>query len=443
MQLSRRLNSLIFPLLLVVCAGLVAWVSTQKIFITDLTRDSRLSLSEASKTLIKKIDGEVSIDVFVNRTDQLGHRVQLLIDRYQRLKPDLMLNFISPEENPDKVRELGIRYPAEMLIHYQGRTERLEKPSEQAITNTIAKLLRKEDHWLVFLSGHGERDPVGKANFDMGKFSDQLLKRGLKTQTINLAETSSIPDNTSMLVIADPQTDLLENEWKIINQYLESGGNLFWMTEPGHTDLFKPLAEKLGLDFLPGAVVDAKGQQFKITQPDLIPISSYPDHPISKEFKLTTLFPHVAAMEIKNTKDWTRDLERIPLITSSKKSWNETSPIKDKIQNDKDNEKLGPLIIALAMSSKDNQQRLLVVGDSDFLSNTYLGNGGNLDLGVRMINWLSSDDQLINIPFRAASDLDFEMGKTTSAVVSLVFLIILPLLFVLCGLTIWWRRKNI
>ena len=440
MKINRRINTLIFPLLLVICAGVIAWASTQKIMITDLTRDNRLSLSEPSQAMIKQIDGPIEIDVFVNRSDQLGERVQLLIDRYQRLKPDLTLNFVSPEKNPDKVREHSIRYPAEMLIHYQGRTGRLEKPSEEGLTNALAKLLRKDDRWLVFLSGHGERDPAGEANFDMGKFSEQLLKRGLRTQTLNLSETGTIPDNTAALVIADPQVEFLEDEWKIIHRYLEKGGSVLCMTEPGHTHLIKPLANKLDVDFFPGTVVDAIGQQFNITQPDLIPIISYPDHPISKDFTLTSLFPNAVALNPSIPQRW----EITPLITSSEQSWTETSPIENEIHYDEDHEHRGPLVLALALIAKDNHsQRILISGDSDFLSNTYLNNGGNLDLGVRIMNWISSDDQLINIPFRAASDLDFEMNKTMSAITGLGFLIVLPLFFLITGFVIWWRRRNL
>lgn len=440
MKSSRRINSLIFPLLLVICSGLLAWISTHKIFIKDLTSNNRLSLSEPSRAMLNKLEDSVEIDVFVNRSDQLGQKIQLLIERYQSIKPDLSVNFISPEENPDKVREHAIRYPAEMLIHYQDRTERLEKPSEQGITNVLAKLLRKNDRWLVFLTGHGERDPIGNSNYDWGNFSEQLQKRGLKTQSLNLSSTPVIPDNTSALVIADPQVELLTEEWNIINRYLDQGGNLFWVTEPDHTKLLKLLAEKLGVRFFPGTVVDAAGQPFNITQPDLLPIVNYPDHTITQNFNLTSLFPHAAALDIKLMQNW----NSIPLISSSEQSWTETSPIKDEVHYDQDHEQHGPHIIVLALTSNNNtQQRILISGDSDFLSNTFIGNGGNLDLGIRIMNWLSSDDQLINIPFRATSDLDFEMNKNTSAIIGAGFLIVLPLLFLIVGIVIWWRRKDL
>ncbi len=439
MDLGRKLNSLIFPVLLISSIVLLAWASTQNILVKDLTRNGRQSLTEPSKVLLKKIHGSIEIDVFVNRSDQLGQQVEKLLNQYQQNKPDILINFISPEENPDKVREHNIRFPAEMLIRYQGKTEHLEKPSEQSISNAMATLFRDDDRWLVFLSGHGERAPVGNANFDLDKFVGHLKSRGLNSQSLNLSETTAIPDNTSVLIIADPKVNFLPDERLTIDNYLEKGGNLLWLTEPDHRELLPELAEKIGIEFLEGIIVDAAGQSFKITQPDLIPITQYPDHAITKSFSLTTLFPQAVALEIKSSKGW----GSFPIIRSSEQSWAEISEIKDQVDYDKVQEKLGPLTIAMALTSQTNQQRILIVGDSDFISNSYIGNGGNLDLGVRMMNWLSADDQLISIPSRPATDLDFEMSDTVTAIIGLGFLIVLPLLLAIAGLVIWWRRRGL
>lgn len=439
MPISRQINALIFPLLLVIAIGILAWLSTRHVVLHDMTHNNRLSLSEPSIALLQQLSGPVTIDVFVNRSDQLGQRVQLLMDRYQRAKKDLKVNYISPEENPDRVREYSIRYPAEMLLHYQERMERVEQPSEQVITNGLAKLLRGDERWLVFLTGHGERDPAGDANFDLGKFAAQLEQRGLRSRTLNLADSAVIPDNTSLLIIASPQVALLNEEWQLILAYLEKGGNLLCLSEPGKSQFIAPLAKRLGVRFLPGIVVDAIGQKFSITQPDLIPVTRYPEHPITEGFTLTSLFANAAAIQFDSVDQW----QIAPLILSSDQSRTETSPLRDQIDFDADQEQLGPLALAVAITSiTDQQQRIVITGDGDFIANTYLGNGGNPDLGLRMINWLTHDDTLITIPFRAASDLDFEMSKAASAIVGIGFLIVLPLLFAITGLIIGWRRRR-
>lgn len=440
MNFDRKINSFIFPILFFVCIALLAWLSTRNVLIKDFTSNNRLSLTQPSISLLEKMQDPIEIDVFVNRSDQKGQEVDQLLSRYQKIKSDIKINYISPEENPDLVRENNIRFPAEMLIKYQEKTEHIEKPSEQSISNAMATLLRGKDRWLVFLSGHGERDARGNANFDLSNFTKKLKARGLNSQPLNLIETKVIPDNTSVLIIADPKVDLFPEELNLIKNYIENGGNVLWMTEPNQRGIFSELAKLFDLKFLPGIIVDTVGQSLNITQPDLIPIIKYSDHAITKGFNLTTLFPQTVALESNKNSRW----NNVPIIFSSEQSWSETSVIEDQINYDQDNETLGPLTIAMALTSVSNaNQRIMIIGDSDFLSNSYLGNGGNLDLGVRMINWLTADDQLISIPTRPATDLDFELSKTTSAIFGLGFLIFLPLVFALIGLFIWWRRRSL
>jgi ABC-type uncharacterized transport system involved in gliding motility auxiliary subunit len=83
------------------------------------------------------------------------------------------------------------------------------------------------------------------------------------------------------------------------------------------------------------------------------------------------------------------------------------------------------------------------LGDSDFLANTYLGNGGNLQLGINMFRWLGGDDKLLNIPARTAPDRTLELSNTASAIISLGFLFLLPILLLAAGLLVWWRRRNL
>jgi ABC-type uncharacterized transport system involved in gliding motility auxiliary subunit len=88
------------------------------------------------------------------------------------------------------------------------------------------------------------------------------------------------------------------------------------------------------------------------------------------------------------------------------------------------------------------EQRLIVVGDGDFLSNAFLGYGGNLDIGLKMINWLATDDTLIDIPSKTAVDLDLELSSSAVILLGGIFLFILPLGLISMGISVWlWRRK--
>ena len=84
----------------------------------------------------------------------------------------------------------------------------------------------------------------------------------------------------------------------------------------------------------------------------------------------------------------------------------------------------------------------MVIGDGDFLSNTYLGNPGKLDLGLNIVRCLSHDDATIEIRVTAAPDTTLVLGKTAQAVIAIGFLVGLPLLLLLTGLVIWLRRRR-
>jgi hypothetical protein len=82
-----------------------------------------------------------------------------------------------------------------------------------------------------------------------------------------------------------------------------------------------------------------------------------------------------------------------------------------------------------------------VIADGDFLSNEYLANGFNLDLGLSLINWLSLDDAYVSIPVRAARDrrLDMSVGEKFGMI---VFLFGVPLAAACTGIVVWWRRRK-
>jgi gliding motility-associatede transport system auxiliary component len=445
-QNQLRLNSAITALLLLALFALCAWLSTRYSFESDMTRTGRHTLSEASLKTLAEADKPLEISAYARQDSELRSAIKKFVDKFQAAKADISLHFVNPDAAPDEVRELGINVNGELVLRYEGRTEHVRTDSEQEFVNALQRLLRGTERWLAFLDGHGERHPGGKANHDLGEWAAQLSYRGFKYRPLNLVETKTIPDNTSVLIIASPRVALLPGELGIIEDYLNKGGNLLWLTDPGEESGMASIAEVLGIKVETGVVIDTAGQLLGINDPTIALTTArlYPTHPVTKDFNLTVFFPKVTAISTQAQQGW---LGR-PVLSTGNHTWLELGELQGDVDFNPEQEQQGPLTLGLSLErqgdqAQGKQQRVLVIGDGDFLSNTYVGNSGNLELGMRIINWLSSDDSLIAIPTRTVEDAQLNMSNLSLGALGLGFLFFLPLAFLGTGFLLWWRRKKL
>ncbi len=447
-RLMLRLQGLVFGVLFTGSILLLGWLSTHYVYQADWTAGARNTVSDETRRLLAELADPVSITAFVRKDELLEKQIRDLVGSYQRFKDDIRLEFVNPDTAPERVRELGIASGGELVLDYQGRREHIQTLSEQQLTNALLRLSRQQARWLVFLTGHGEREPAGETNHGLGIFGQELERKGLNVQTLSLVE-SGIPENTHLLVIASPRVDLLPGEVDKLLAYVERGGNLLWLAEPGALHGLEPLAERLGINFLPGVVVDATTQMFGIDNPAFVVVTGYPNHAITAELNTVTVFPEAAALETSDTGSWIAT----PLLATLERSWTELGELEGQIQFDADtDERAGPLEIGVVLTRAQPaentdpataaEQRIMVIGDGDFLSNTYLGNAGNLGLGLNLVHWLSHDDSSIDIRVVSAPDTTLELGRIAQAVIGLGFLIGLPLALLFSGIVIWLRRRR-
>ena len=448
-RIHSRLQGVIFTILFLAVVGVLAWLSTRYSFTADWTANNRNTLSEASSELLKQLEGPVTITSYATEDESVRHAVSELVDRYRRHKADVTLRFINPDLEPETVRALGIRVNGELRIEYQSRSENLQNLSEQGLTNILQRLARSGERWLVFVEGHGERKPQGIANHDLGQWSQQLTAKGFKVQTHNLVQNPQLPENTQVLVLAGPQTDLLPGEVAIINQYVASGGNVLWLTDPAENKNqygLTPLATQLGIGFEPGMIVDPTTQVLGVSDPRFALVADYPGHAITQGFDALTLFPQSHGLIVTPPDGWQARV----ILQTEKRSWSETGGMSGSVQFDATNDVPGPLILGVALTrglsvdgaEASQEQRVVVTGDGDFLSNAYLGNGANLLLGMNMVNWLANDDQLINIPVKTATDRNLQLSPLAQGMIGFGFLFVLPLLLAGSGFIIWWKRRK-
>jgi ABC-type uncharacterized transport system involved in gliding motility auxiliary subunit len=449
MELNRKIRfqllvqNGLFLVLLVVLTALLAHLAHEYRKEWDVTRGTRHTLSQASLNVLKQLDGPVTVTAYANAQDGHGRNLhqslQEFMRPYQRAKPDITLAFVDPREQPKLAAAAGVRAPVEMVIEYRRRSEHLIRFNEQALTNLLMRLARGAERMVLWLDGHGERKLDGAANHDLGSFGRQLQQKGLRLNSVNLAVAQEVPANAALLIIASPQVDLLPAEVQKIRRYLESGGNLLWLIDAEPLHGLQPISELLGLVLSPGVVVDPALKP-RSGPPAFAVASGYARHPITTAFRLNTVFPFARQIGAVESEEW-----RItPLVDVAPRGWVEAGKLDDKVVFDKGRDIPGPINIATAFERAvgDLQQRVVVVGSGHFLSNTFLGNGGNLDFGINIVNWLAGDDSLITMQPRPAADSALDVGQTMLYLIAFTFLLVLPLLFMVGGGIIWWRRRR-
>lgn len=443
-----RMQNIIFVILFTAAITLLAWLSNQYKYELDWTENNKNTLSDISIKLLQQLPSPITITTFIPDGNLMANRqyIKELVGKYQKHKDNITLNIINPDIAPDLVRKLKVTNYGEVVIEYEGRNEHITQLKEQTLTNTLQRLLRQGERKILFVTGHGERKPSGSANFDWNNFSDKLKIKGITTGLLRLNETPNIPD-VAAIVIASPQTDFLAGEVKLIQDYIERGGNLLWVHEPSKS-LFglEPLANFIGVNFYPGTIVDPTAQVMNVNDPSFAIITSYPSHAITRDFQYISIFPKAVAIDLSKIKN---DWKVSPFLQTVPRSWSETGVLKGAIDYNAGIDIVGPLTIGLALTRKEKKenestknQRIVILGDGDFLSNTYLGNQGNLNIGHNIINWISNDDKFISIPSSDAVDKQLNISDLFGALIGLLFLVILPLALLISGTLIWYKRRS-
>ena len=434
------------PILLLLAISLCAWLSQKYHWVFDWTRDNRNSLTEISQTIISELDEPLSITILARKAAQERAPLRREIEKYQRYKSDISLTFLDTNDDVDKANALHLQNHGELRIDYQNRYEIVETISERNITNALQRISRAEKPIIAFLAGHGERSLFSEDKLGYSTLKEKLVSSGTNVLELNLLKTTLIPDNISVLAIAAPQATLLEGEEKLILEFIAKGGNLIWLHEPDGIDALPALREKLGVNWIQGTIIDAN-QELRsilgIQHPAIVPVIEYQEHAITKNLKNQTLFPFASGVELNNISAWNVQ----PLFYSLPRAWSETASLRGEgvVFSSDDGDTAGPLLIAASMArnlSPEVTQRIIIIGDSDFIANAYIGHGDNLTLGMSVLQWLTNDDQRISLLPYQPPDISIEFSNTSIAVLAASYLLIVPLGVLLTGIILGIRRAR-
>lgn len=445
---QHRLQQVAFYILILLISAAVAVLSHRYSIESDWTANQRHTLSSTSVSLLRSLDSPVSIEVFISPGHQYQQAINNLLRRYQQDNQQLTVTYIDPVSQPQRVRELAIQQQAEMVVSGQQGQQHVLDLSEQSLSNAIIKVSQSNLPKLVFITGHGERDIVGDAAFDMAQWRNQLTITGFDLQSLSITEAmqnNNAEDKTVWVMASSqhrwPETDIVQ-----LQAYLQQGGNLLWLSEPDANIGLTSITEQLNLSFIPGTIIDPNAGKLGLEDPRFVIVADYANHPVTKVTSSVTLMPSAHAIQLLDTdSDW----QITPLMQSQSDSWSELEDIStDKLNELRFDEELdipGPFTLSVLLEkslSATQKQRIAVVGDGDFVSNSYLGTAANLELAMALVNWLVADDDSIQIPVIKTRDHQLVLTDFQALLIGLGFLIILPLTLFIIGFNVWWVRRR-
>ncbi|HUW97666.1 MAG TPA: GldG family protein [Acidiferrobacter sp.] len=434
-------NQATFIVLWLLVAGLALYAGDRYHYQSDWTANNRNSLTAPSVGVVKALREPVTIDAFAHGA-ALRRDIRALIGKYQRVDPQIQLTMINPDKHPALVRRLGVTFNGELQIHYGKRSALVLSPTEAGVTNILARLQRTGLRHLIFLTGNGERRPDSQAVLGLSTWARRLKARGFQVSSFDLGAARPLTPKVGVLIIADPRIPFLVGEIRTLKAFVQNGGDVLWLLEPGHTEGLAALAKTLGIHIRRGFAVDPTSMLLTGTSPDFIAVNRYPNAGPVHGMHLTTVFPTATTLTVTPV----AGLHVLPILRTGDTAWQQRKPLAGIVQPPHGvTPKSLTLGVALERARRPGQQtqRLIILGDSDFASNSFIGEGGNLTLAMNLANWIAHDDAFINLPNRAAPDLTLVLTRGKEEIMAFGFLLILPIVFLAGGLVVWWRRRRL
>jgi hypothetical protein len=485
----------------------------------DWTTSKIFSLSDESKAILASLQEPVKVYVLLNpERDRVTPEVETLLNNCRSVTPNLSWQVVARDFNLEDLRELEKKYQLPdalgLLVVYgtEPKTtsefirrsdlvdnrdteegQRFIFKGESALMNAISYLSQGKSKSIVyFTKGHGEPEFDGPPGRDgersISQLKEELDKRNYEVRSLKLdIDTSRIPDDADVVVVAGPTRPLAENIVKALRDYLrgEGGrkkGRLIALLDPvvkggtmeptGLEPLLNENNVKLGTNRLLAASM--RNPLDIVVMPD--PESS---NPIAKAFVLGRqvkgfVFERARTVEAapgNPANPAGPKAETVLATVPDYLVWAESnldaSPnslvaeVRENLQKLREKVSRVPLPVGVAVSeggtppvpipgheglAKEGQPRMVVIGNVAWVTNPFLGGRGgpdSVDLFASCLSWLREKP---NLGTGAAGKVrnQFNLSVPPDGGWRLVLLPVVLLLLTVCllGSGIWVVRRR-
>ncbi len=426
-----------------------------------------------TQRVIASLTNTVSITVFFDRTEGLFGPVRELAKEYESQSPHIKVEFVDyrmpgrAEMIREKYKLVSAADASRVIFDCNGRyktvlasemsefdmsdmreIKRSAFKGEQLFTSALVSVTDPKQVKAYFTQGHGESDPTSNGDRAMSKFSQLLTENNIEVQSLAPLNGTDIPNDCQLLIIAGAEKNFATEELEKIQKYLTQGGRLFvlfpWdLRQTGLERLLADWNVEVGLN----QVRDAS--QARAGDSQTLVASQFANHPVTRPLQRSSLnlvVPRSIGQrrQVKPAADAPKVVELV--FTSS------GGEVVGRIENGRGTiERSGAIPLAVAVERGGIQgvqvdrgsSRLVVVGNSLFLSNVLFDSGANRDFAHLAVNWLVSRDLLLSeVPPRALARYRFNVTDQQLKRLRLIFVVIVPGSVLLLGLLVWVRRRT-
>lgn len=423
----------------------------------DTTREGLYSLTQISRDILERLEEPVEITHFYIAADPRFRPTLELLREYERRSPLITARTYDINTHPSVARSMGVTFQGTTIIRMGDRVQEVSGGDEVSVTNGIYRMLNTQGRTIYFTAGHGEYDIFSMVSEDhlegegdedrpiflheargLAKLRERLELMGHTAEQVFLQTGQSVPAAADLVVIVSPSEPFPEESLRAIRTYLDQGGRLFVMLDAFRDGGLGEVLKDFGIIPQNDLVVDF-GNHFwnDATAPAT---GRYTRHAITERLPLT-FFPGVQSLRVAD--DLPDHITVTTLFSSTSRSMSVSSMEQlNQLRNLDLPVRSYDLMMISEMGRGADRTKIAVIGDGDVAANEYLSILGNERLVVNTMNWLMGADDRLDLP---AATYELPMVNLTNRQMQFTFLIstvLMPGLFILAGIGVWWVRRK-
>jgi len=330
-----------------------------------------------------------------------------------------------------------------------GRMEVTGLRTDQELISALIYVLNEKIARVVFIDNHQESP---KEVFNL-----VFERTGYVSSTINLA-LEDIPDDTVVLVSAEPKFDFLNEEILKLEQYLAFGGNVIILYDPQLQTLpvldsflaewgvvienklifdeeltFIPQLGVIGAHVVSGDLPSTENAELITTTE--IPLGVFLARPLRTESVRGgfNLFPLIQTFSASS---YAKDISEGGMFTTERESGDDSGPF--------------TLAYNVRKSTRDAENNQvfanLIVAGATIFDDTFLSMYGNSFYNTFLISNIANDlnpfGERMSIPVKDVSDSRMLVSAEGSRTILILMVIVLPLVIIATGVFVWRKRRH-